>query len=214
MEYQLRFWGMFRWLSGDHLVEQAAHEIDIANWVVGDHPVTANGMGGREVRKGPGCGDIWDHHCVEFEYANGVRYYCQARQQPGTWSYVGDHVHGTTALATLGTGAWGLGEVGPREIRAKTYRGDNPYQREHDDLMASIRGSGPYCFEGSYGADSSMTAVMGRMATYSGQSLTWQQAIQSEVRWAPKSYALDADPPNLADADGAYTAALPGVFKF
>ena len=68
--------------------------------------------------------------------------------------------------------------------------------------------------EGSYGADSSMTAVMGRMATYSGQKLTWEQAIKSDVHWAPKTYALDADPPNLPDADGSYTAAVPGVFKF
>ena len=82
MEYQIRHWGIFCWLCGDHLVEQATHEIDVANWVMDGHPVRANGMGGRQVRFGPGNGDIWDHHTIEFEYATGARHFCQARQQP------------------------------------------------------------------------------------------------------------------------------------
>lgn len=213
MEYQLRFWGIFAWLCGDHLVEQATHEIDVANWTMGGHPVRANGMGGREVRKGPGNGDIWDHHCIEFEYADGTRHYCQARQQAGTWAHVSDNVHGTRGTMTMGTGAWGYGNLTPRELRARDRKVDNPYQREHDDLMQSIRGTGPYRVEGDYGADSSMTAVMGRMATYSGQVVTWDEAIRSDVHIAPKTYALDAEPPVLADADGSYAAAMPGVTK-
>jgi predicted dehydrogenase len=213
MEYQIRFWAIFCWLGGDHLVEQATHEIDVANWVLGGHPLRANGMGGREVRKGPGNGDIWDHHCIEFEYADGVRHYCQARQQPGTWSHVSDNVHGTKGVLTLGTGAWGYGALSPRDLRSKNRQVDNPYQREHDDLMASIRGSGPYRCEGDYGAESSMTSVLGRMATYSGQMVTWDEAIQSQQHVAPKTYALDSPPPVLADAAGNYSAAIPGVTK-
>lgn len=225
MEYQIRHWSVFAWLCGDHLVEQATHEIDVANWIMDGPPVRANGMGGRQVRTGPGNGDIWDHHAIEFEYAGGQRHFCQARQQPGTWSHVSDNVHGTRGLhggkglhgtqgvLTLGTGAWGMGAVTPRSLRAKDYRGDNPYQQEHDDLMASIRGDGPYRFEGAYGATSSMTAVMGRMATYSGRVVTWEEAIGSTLRLAPQRYAMDAQPPTLPDAEGNYAAAVPGVTR-
>jgi predicted dehydrogenase len=213
MEYQIRHWGVFLWLSGDHLVEQATHEIDVANWVVDAHPVQANGLGGRQVRFGPGNGDIWDHHCVEFVYENGVRHFCQARQQPGTWSHVSDNVHGAKGVLTLGTGAWGFGTLNPRDLRSKRYQADNPYQREHDDLMASIRDDGPHRMEADYGATSSMTAVLGRMATYSGQLVTWEQAANSEIRLGPERYALDAEPPFQADAAGAYPTAMPGITK-
>ncbi len=211
MEYQIRHWGVFCWLCGDHLVEQATHEIDVANWVMRAHPARANGMGGRQVRFGPGNGDIWDHHFVEYEYDGGVRFYCQARQQPGTWSHVSDTIHGTEGIVTLGTGAWGLGDLTPRDLRSRSFRGVNPYQAEHDNLLASITGSGPYRMEGDYGADSSMTAVLGRMATYSGRVVTWEQAVASEVNLSPERLAFDADPPTLPDAEGAYQAAIPGL---
>ena len=213
MEYQIRHWAIFCWLGGDHIVEQTCHEIDIANWVMDGPPLRANGMGGRQVRTGPGNGDIWDHHTIEFEYAGGARYFCQARQQPGTWSHVSDSVHGTKGSLTLGSGPWGMGNVTPRSLKAKGYRGDNPYQQEHIDLMASILGTGPQRLDGEYAATSSMTAVMARMATYSGQVVTWEEATKSEVRLAPKTYALDAEPPTHADATGNYPAAVPGVTK-
>jgi len=211
MEYQIRHWGVFCWLCGDHLVEQATHEIDVANWIMDTHPVRANGMGGRQVRLGPGNGDIWDHHFIEFEYDGGVRFYCQARQQPGTWSHVSDNVHGDKGEMTVGTGAWGLGKVGPREMRSRRLRAINPYQQEHQDLVMSILGEGPYRMEADYGADSSMTAVMGRMATYSGQQITWDQAIASKRHLAPQRYSLDAEPPVLPLPNGSYQAAMPGI---
>ncbi len=213
MEYQIRHWAIFCWLCGDHLVEQATHLIDVANWVLDAHPIRANGLGGRQVRFGPGNGDVWDHHAVEFEYPSGARHFCQARQQPGTWSHVSETVQGSKGSLTLGVGPWGMGPATPRTLRAKGYRGDNPYQREHDDLVASICGSGPYVFDGDHGATSSMTAVMGRMATYSGQMVTWEEATSSQLRLAPTRYAFDADPPTLPDAHGSYAAANPGVGK-
>ena len=213
MEYQVRHWNLFCWLCGDHIVEQACHEIDVANWVLGGPPVRANGLGGRQVRVGRGTGDIWDHHAIEFEFAGGARHFCQARQQQGTWIHVSDNVHGTKGSVTLGVGAWGMGTVNPRTLRAKDYQGDNPYQREHDDLIASVLGTGPHVFEGDYGATSSMAAVMARMATYSGQMVSWEDATNSQVRLAPDRYAMDAAPPAVPDADGNYPIAMPGVTK-
>ncbi len=142
-----------------------------------------------------------------------MRHFCQARQQAGTWSHVSDNVHGTRGRVDIGTGAWGMGQFTPRQLRAKDYRGDNPYQQEHDDLYASVRGTGPHRFEGDYAATSSMTAVMGRMATYSGQMITWEEAVRSAVALAPERYALDAAPPTVANAAGSYPVAVPGVSK-
>jgi myo-inositol 2-dehydrogenase / D-chiro-inositol 1-dehydrogenase len=210
LEYQIRHWGVFLWLCGDHLVEQATHQVDVANWVLNAHPVRASGLGGREVRRGPGNGDIWDHHTIEFEYEGGARYFCQARQQAGTWDHVSESVHGTKGMLVLGTGPWGFGDLTPRDLRDKKRVVENPYRREHDNLFASIRGTGPYRLDAEYGATSSMTAVMGRMATYSGRLITWDEAVQSELRLGPDRYTWDADPPVKADASGAYAAAVPG----
>ncbi len=148
MEYQIRSWNLFCWLSGDHIVEQAGHSIDVANWIMDAHPIRANGMGMRQIRVGPGTGDIFDCHAVEYEYADGTRFYCQARQQPGTWSHVSENVTGAKGQTTLGTGPWGAGDATPRTLRhpqagnrtaPKNPDGlANPYQLEHDALMASI----------------------------------------------------------------------------
>jgi hypothetical protein len=126
---------------------------------------------------------------------------------------VSDNVLGTQGELTLGTGAWGLGKITPRELRSKGYPSVNPYQKEHDDLAASVRGEGPHVFEGDYGADASMTAVLGRMATYSGRVVTWEEAVRSEVRLAPARYAFDAEPPSMPGPDGNYPVARPGVTK-
>jgi hypothetical protein len=170
-------------------------------------------MGGRQVRFGPGNGDIWDHHSIEFEYANGVRYFCQARQQANTWEEVSETVHGTRGVAPLGKGPWGVGVLTPRELRTKKYLAENPYQLEHTDLFASIRGQGPYRCEGDYGATSSMTAIMGRMATYSGNQITWEEATQSQMKLGPDPCTWDAEPPTKPDATGSYAGAMPGVTK-
>jgi hypothetical protein len=143
-----------------------------------------------------------------------VRHFCQARQQPGTWSHVSDNVHGTKGSLTIGTGAWGMGGVfTPRTLRAKGYHGDNPYQQEHNDLQASVLGTGPYRCEGDYGAQSAMTAVLGRMATYSGQMVSWEAAVQSDLALVPERYALDAAPPVVPNAAGLYPVAMPGASK-
>jgi myo-inositol 2-dehydrogenase/D-chiro-inositol 1-dehydrogenase len=218
MEWQIRHWGMFTWLSGDHIVEQAVHEIDIANWMKKDEPpIKANGMGGRQVRIGCGNGQIFDHHFVEYVYADGSRHYAQAKQQPGGWSHVSDTVHGTKGTLTVGSGPYGMGGAADYANPADRGEGgptDTPYRQEHQDLVDAIRNGTPLN-DGYHGAKSSMTAVLGRMATYSGAEVTWEQATESKLELAPglASYTLASTAPVVADAEGNYPIAVPGMTK-
>jgi predicted dehydrogenase len=219
LEYQIRRWGMFTWASGDHIVEQAVHEIDIANWMKRDEPpVRANGLGGRQSRTGRGNGQIFDHHFVEYIYEDGSRHYAQAKQQPGGWSHVSDNAHGTKGMITVGSGPYGLG--GPMDYSSGADRADrkqigpSPYLVEHQDLVDSIRQNKPLN-DGYHGAKSSMTAAMGRMVTYSGDEITWEQATQSTLELAPgiEEMTLASAAPVQPDADGNYPIAKPGLTK-
>lgn len=200
MEYQLRHWLYYTWLSGDHFVEQSVHAVDVANWIMNDVcPTKAHALGGRQVRIGKGTGQIFDHGVVEYEYPGGCRYFAFARQIPGCYTHVGQYALGTRGEQPLG--------VGLADLRSK---GRNAYLVQHDRLFAALRAGEPF-FEGDYGATSAMTAIMGRMALYSGKEVTWDQAFQSELRLAPARYAMDADPPVVPDSDGNYPVAVPGV---
>ena len=200
MRYQLRNWPYFTWLSGDHFVEQEVHAVDVANWIMDACPEKAQGLGGRQVRIGPGTGQIFDHGAVEFEYPDGCRHFAMARQIPGCYQHVGQYAHGTKGIVPVGVG------LGLMAMRGHA----SPYQLQHDRLFAAVR-SGTALFEADYGATSAMSAIMGRMALYSGKEVTWEQAIQSQLRLAPARYAMDADPPVLPDASGNYPVAIPGV---
>jgi len=205
MEYQMRNWYYFVWTCGDHICEQHIHNLDVINWVKKGYPVSANGMGGCEVRKGKDYGEIFDHHCVEFEYADGSRCASQCRHINGCWSSVSEHIVGTK----------GTCDVGAYNIRGETawrYRNQgakDPYQQEHDDLFDAIRSDKPYN-EAERGAKSSMTAILGRMATYSGKVIEWEAAINSQLSVMPKEYDMQAEPPVKPDADGRYAHAVPG----
>jgi predicted dehydrogenase len=218
MEWQLRRWGRYTWLSGDHIVEQAVHEIDIANWIKGDEtPVKANGMGGRQVRIGCGNGQIFDHHFVEYTYADGARHYAQAKQQPGGWTHVSDNVHGTEGVFTVGSGPYGMGgksEYAGGEKRTLEQEMESPYRREHQDLVDAILNN-TQLNDGYHGTNSSMTAVLGRMATYSGQEVTWDEAVKSDLELAPglEDYTLSTTPPVVPDSEGNYPIAKPGFTK-
>ena len=205
MEYQIRNWYRFPWLSGDHIVEQHCHNLDVANWILGEHPIEAQGMGGRQWRRLSGS---YDHHAVEFTYPGGVKLFSYCRQIPGCWNQVAEFAHGAKGTADVSKGSIEAGSSSWRFRGSKA----NPYQVEHDDLFRAILDDKPY-FEADYGAMSTMTAVLGRMATYSGQRVTWDTAFASPLRLAPERYALDADPPVLPDAHGAYVTAIPGVTK-
>jgi myo-inositol 2-dehydrogenase / D-chiro-inositol 1-dehydrogenase len=191
MEYQMRNWYYFNWLCGDHIVEQHIHNLDVINWLKRGYPIRAEGMGGRQVRTGKDYGEIFDHHAVEFEYADGSRMFSYCRHIPNCWDSVTEHAIGTHGTADISAG----------RIRVKgwddwRYRGEkkNPYQVEHDDLFASIRAGSPIN-EAENGALSSMTSILGRMATYSGKMVNWEQAIGSGISLAPKEYAWNATPP-------------------
>jgi myo-inositol 2-dehydrogenase / D-chiro-inositol 1-dehydrogenase len=191
MEYQMRNWYYFNWLCGDHIVEQHIHNLDVINWLKGAYPVRAEGMGGRQVRVGSDYGEIYDHHAVEFEYADGSRMFSYCRHIPNCWDSVTEHAIGTNGTADLSASR--IRVKGWEEWR---YRGEkrNAYQVEHDDLFASIRAGTPLN-EAENGARSSMTSILGRMATYSGKMITWDKAIASEINLAPKEYAWNASPP-------------------
>jgi len=216
MQYQLRDWYFFTWLSGDHICEQHIHNLDVSNWVLDAHPVEANGMGGRQVRTGKQYGHIFDHHFVEFTYADGTKMFSQCRQILNCWKSVTEHAHGTkgycdvsgATIQAKGKGQWKL--RAPRGGAKKAW--GNPYQVEHDVLFDAIRNDKPH-MEAEYAATSTMTAILGRMATYSGQIVKWDDAINSPTSLFPEKLSWDAQPPILPDADGNYPVAMPGITK-
>ncbi len=178
MEWQLRNWLYFTWLSGDHIVEQHVHNIDVINWVMQDHPVKAVGMGGRQVRTDPAYGHIYDHFTVEFEYPNGARLMSMCRQIDGCVNNVSERVQGTKGVSNCN------GMIKGVTNWAYEGEGNNPYDQEHSDLLKSIREGKPLN-ECRQVAESCLTAIMGRMSTYTGQEITWEQALNSKEDLTP-----------------------------
>ena len=209
LEYQVYNWYYFNWLCGDHITEQHIHNLDVSNWVKQMLPVEANGMGGREWRTGPDHGQIFDHHFVEFTYPDGSRMMSQCRHIAGCWSAVEEGIHGTNGSAFLSQGRQCAVKIGSEDLVCEGEKVDS-YVQEHIDLLASIRAGTPYN-EAEYGATSTMTAILGRMATYCGDIVTWDEAIQSEIELAPSlPYGWDAEPPVMPDEEGRYPVPVPG----
>ena len=214
LEYQMRNWYYFNWLCGDHILEQHIHNIDIANWFIGDYPIEAQGMGGRQVRNGIDHGEIFDHHFVEFTYASGAVVSSQCRHQPGTMSRVDEVFQGTKGTVTLGKGVVEDLEGNTLfEYPRKWGEDPNPYQVEHDRLFASIR-SGGVLEDAENAAKSTLTAIMGRMATYSGKKITWEQALNADLQLMPEAVTWDTTPPTLPNAEGYYPIPQPGKTQF
>jgi predicted dehydrogenase len=209
MEYQMRNWYYFVWLCGDHISEQHIHNIDVINWFKGGHPVEAVGMGGREVRKGKEYGEIFDHHYVEFTYADGMILNSQCRHQPGTVSNVSEHLVGTAGRATEGKIFDLKGNV---VWRHRDKDDKNPYQVEHDVLFDCIVNDKPIN-DAENGAIATMTSIMGRMATYSGQKVTWEEALNSQINYFPDKLDWNQLPKSLPDANGLYPIPVPGKDK-
>jgi predicted dehydrogenase len=214
MEYQMRNWYYFNWLCGDHILEQHIHNIDVANWLKDGYPVSAQGMGGRQVRTGKEYGEIFDHHFVEFTYADGTIIASQCRHQEGCMRKVAEDFQGTKGRISLADGGKAIitDLKGNSIWRHRADNDPNPYQVEHDELFASIRSKKPIN-DAEFGAKSTMTAIMGRMATYSGQVIKWDEAITSEVSLMPQTFAFDAPAPVKPDENGFYAIPTPGKFK-
>ncbi len=196
MEWQLRNWLYFTWLSGDHIVEQHVHNLDVGHWALGTTPKHVIAMGGRQVRTSPDYGHIFDHFACEFEYADGRTMTSYCRQIDGCQSRVDETIHGTEGYAKLSSGhaeiygknAWKF--EGPQR---------NPYEQEHVDLIASITGTGPYLNEAKRIAESTLHAIMGRMSAYTGKVVTWEQAMNSRLDLMPKNPTLGPiDTPEVA----------------
>jgi predicted dehydrogenase len=194
MTWQHRAWYSFVWICGDQVVEQHLHNIDAINWVMGGHPVEVVASGGAAWRPREEIyGNIYDHIGADFVYANGVHMSSYCRQYPrGLPGNVSELV---------------VGSKGRSNCKDLGTKGIDPYVQEHIDLVKSIRGQGPYINHGMTVAESTMTCVMARESAYSGQKITWDQMMHSQLDLFPKafSYDLPMDVPPLP---------APGVYKF
>jgi predicted dehydrogenase len=183
IENQVRNWLYSTWLSGDHIVEQHVHNIDVINWAMGGHPIRCTAIGGRQARTQPIYGAINDHFGIHFDYSDDRFGASMCRQQDNTDGRVDEIVYGTEG--TLITSS-GRAEI--RGRNAWTFAGENPnpYVVEHIDLQEAVRGNAPYINEGKRIAESTMTAIMGRMAAYTGKDLAWDEAIADPMDLVPK----------------------------
>jgi myo-inositol 2-dehydrogenase / D-chiro-inositol 1-dehydrogenase len=197
MEYQMRNWLYFTWLSGDHIVEQHMHNIDVMNWAFGGPPVKAIGMGGRQSRTDPKYGNAWDHFSIEFEYANGARVQSLCRQVQGAASRVSERLTGTKGVANP------AGSIRGEQNWKFESPLVNPYDQEHIDLIRSIRAGAPLN-EGRQVAESTLTAILGRMSAYTGREVSYS--------WLLEASKLDLTPPAYAWGDApAVEIPVPGV---
>jgi predicted dehydrogenase len=205
MHYQMRNWYYFTWLSGDFLVEQHCHNFDKANWVLkGAEPLSAAGVGGRQVRTDPKYGNIYDHFSVTLEYPGGVKLFSTCRQMAGCSGDVNDHVIGTRGSAQLMKHTIAEHGAGGKQWEFEGEAKDM-YQVEHDELFAGIR-SGKLVNDGESAAHSTLMALMAREAAYSGKRITWKQMLASKQDLSPKAYEWGPNP--------VHGVPMPGTYQF
>lgn len=209
LEYQISNWHYFNWLWGGQLAGQAIHQIDIINWIKQDYPVSAIGMGGRSLLEGPDHGEIFDHHYAEFEYSDGSKLHVQCRQMDNCANRMGFNVQGTKGRAderfqfvdTKGNNFW----------RYRDHDDASSSQIEQDVFVGALIGNKPYVNNTKYGAESTMTTIMGRMAIESGQNIKVEDAKASDVSIVPASpMTWDMKMPNALMKDGTYKIPKPG----
>jgi predicted dehydrogenase len=204
MEYQMRMWYYFNWLSGDFIVEQAIHNVDKSRWVLGDAlPVSASGLGGREVRTAPKWGNIFDHFTVVYEYDNGAKVYLQCRQISGCYQDNSDYITGTKGTAQLMRHS--ITNGGTTWQHPGEHDFGQMYQQEHNELFAAIR-SGKPINDAERSAMSTMVGLMGREAAYTGQKITWKKMMASKQNLLPQEFAWSQN--KFAEI------AVPGKTKF
>jgi predicted dehydrogenase len=203
MEWQMRNWYYYTWLSGDFNVEQHVHFLDICTWLMREtYPVRCVGSGGRQVRTGPQFGHIYDHFAIHYEYDDGTRLISHCRQTPGCYNDMSVQALGTKGVADLSERRFAIRGDSPWARPGK----DNAfYQTEHDELFASIRKGTPIN-NGDYMARSTLIAIMGRMAAYTGKQITWEMALNSKENLSPERYEWGPMPEPAV--------AIPGVTAF
>ena len=209
LEQQMRNWMHFTWLSGDHIVEQAIHNVDLMNWAMGNKmPAKCIAHGGRQIRPENMVGHIFDHFSVVYEWDSGVKGFLFCRQQAGCASDNTETIYGTKGTAHVRLFQGNPYILDQKNERSWTYDGPTPnmYRVEHQELFASIRAGKPRN-DGEWLANSSMMGVMGRMAGYTGQEISWDQAIHSEEKLVPDDFDWKTAPP-------VPPLAIPGKTKF
>jgi myo-inositol 2-dehydrogenase / D-chiro-inositol 1-dehydrogenase len=197
-EWQMRNWYYFTWICGDHIVEQHVHNIDVINWCFGAHPVSAYGMGGRQVRTDPLYGHIYDHFAIEYTYPNGARVTSMCRHWDNCDNRVSERVVGTKGTADPSGVLFGMDGKSKYKYRDKPDQSKtearaerkSAYQQEHIDMIASIRKGEPLN-EAQQVAESTLSAIMGRMSAYTGKEVSWDQALNSKLDLFPKDLKLD-----------------------
>ena len=192
MEYQIRNWLYFTWLSGDHIVEQSIHSLDKVLWAMGDEaPVRVTASGGRSTRTDPKYGNVFDHFNTIFEWKSGVRLFHSCRQWAGADADVSDWVFGSGGTA-------GIQHHVIRGTKPWRFRGrpNDMYLAEHQALFRSIREGEPIN-DGDYMCKSTLMAIMGRMSAYTGKTVTWERALASKHTLAPKRYAWTDETPSI-----------------
>jgi predicted dehydrogenase len=219
LAHQIRNYSNFTWLNGSFLLDWLIHNIDVCCWVKDAWPVSAQGQGGRQLRKEPD--QLFDHYAVEYSFADGTRMFAQGRHMVDCWGFWGDVIHGAKGCAVLGEG-----QPEPRIYKGHRqapenlvwqYKGPgcNAYQVEHDLLFQAIRQDKPYN-ETQRSAYAAMSGILGRMAAESGKMITWKEALASNVEEAPgleRITSLDAPAPVMPDKNGHYPVAMPGFTK-
>jgi myo-inositol 2-dehydrogenase / D-chiro-inositol 1-dehydrogenase len=201
IEWQIRNWLYFTWLSGDHICEQHVHNLDVCNWAIGAHPVRCTGMGGRQVRTEPQFGHIFDHFAVDYEYPHNVHVLSMCRQTVGASANVSEAVTGTRGALTTNAPQKLYQITGERPWTLPRASDNEPYQAEHVALFESIRGRRRQRINDlRQVAESTLTAIMGRMSAYTGQNVTWEQALNSQLALMPERLTWDMSMPTPAVA--------------
>ena len=192
LERQLRNWLYYNWMSGDHIIEQAIHSIDMQSWVFGDQmPISASGTGGRQSRTEDQYGNIFDHFAISYEYGDGRRGFHFSRQQKGcsrayTVDAIGSKGHAVVDVSKTHKIVNDQGEWNWKGEKS------NMYQNEHNTLFASIRSGNPYN-DGQRMAESTMLGILARMVAYTGKTITYEDALASQEILGPPSQEITWD---------------------
>lgn len=213
MEYQMRNWYYFNWLCGDHIVEQHVHQLDVANWIKGKCPVSIQGVGSRSHRTGKEYGEIFDNFSIEMTYDDGTVVFSQCCHFEGSHNRVDETFQASNGRAYISAGNQAvLWDSKGNEIYRHQAKGDpNPYRNEHVELFDAIA-KGEYKFDNAeYGAYSTLTGIIGRIACYTGKVIKWDEAMASPISLMPEVLSWNSLPKVLPDENGFYPFAKPGI---